>query len=96
MHRHPLSNCVDFIKAFNDSLAQLLTSIIKLFVRGDLNVDISHTNRTSTSSKYLDMIQSYGLVPLITKPTRVTETISAILDHTLTNDVHHCILPRII
>ena len=42
------------------------------------------------------MIQSYGLLPLITKPTRVTETTSTILDHMLTKDVHHCILPGII
>ena len=32
---------------------------------------------------------------MITKPTRVTETTSTILDHILTNDVHHCILPGI-
>ena len=42
------------------------------------------------------MIESYGLLPLITKLTRVTETTSTVLDHILTNDVHHCILPGII
>ena len=42
------------------------------------------------------MIQSYGLLPLITKPTRVTETTSTTLDHILTNDVHHCLLTGII
>ena len=74
----------------------MLTSNIKLFVLGDLNIDTSDTNRTSTASNYLNMIQSYGLLPLITKPTTVTETTSTILDHILTNDVHHCILPGII
>ena len=82
------------MEPFNNSLAQLLTSNIKLFVLGNLNIDILHTNRTSTASNYLNMIESYGLLPLITKPTRVSVTISAILDHRLTNDVHHCILPR--
>ena len=33
---------------------------------------------------------------MITKPTRVTETTSTILDHILTNDVHYCILRGII
>ena len=74
----------------------MLTSNVKLFVLGNLNIDISHTNTTSTGSNYLNIIESYGLLPLITKPTRVTETTSTILDHILTYDVHHCILPRII
>ena len=88
-YRHPSSNCANFTEAFNDSFAQLLTSNIELFVLGDLNIDISDTNRTSTASNYLNMIQSYGLLPLITKPTRVTETTSTVLDHILTNDIHH-------
>ena len=96
IYRHPSSNCANFIEAFNGSLAQLLTSNIKLFVLGDLNFDISGTNRTSIASNYLNIIQSYGLLPLITKPTRVTETTSTILDHILTINVHHCILPGII
>ena len=75
----------------------MLTSDIKLFVLGDLNIDISDTNGTPTVSNYLNMIQSYGLLPLITKPIRVfTETSSTIVNHILTNDVHHCILPGII
>ena len=56
IYRHPSSNCANFIEAFNDSLAQFLTSNIKLFVLGDLNIDISDTNRTSTASNYLNMI----------------------------------------
>ena len=65
IYRHPLSNFANFKEAFNDSLSQLLTSSIKLFVLGDLNIVISDTNRTSTASNYLNMIQSYGLLPLI-------------------------------
>ena len=84
------------MEAFNHSLAQLLTSNIKLCLLDDLNIEISHINRTSTASNYLNMIESYGRLPLITKPTRVTEATSTILDHILTNDVHHCIFPGII
>ena len=96
VYRHPSSYCANFIEDFNDSLAQLLTSNIKLFVLGDLNIDISHSNRTSTASNYFNMIKSYGLLPLITKPTRVTETTNTQLEHILTNGVHHFILPGII
>ena len=46
------------MEPFNDSLAQLLTSNIKLFVLGNLNIDILHTNRTSTARNYLNMIES--------------------------------------
>ena len=96
IYRHLSSNWVNFIEAFSDSLAPLFASNIKLFVRGNLNIDISQTNETSAASNYLNMIESHGLLPLITKPTRVNETISTILNYILTNDVHHCILPGII
>ena len=58
LYRLISSTCANFIEAFNHSVAQLLTSN-RLFLRGDLDIDILHTNGTSTASNYLNMIESY-------------------------------------
>ena len=38
------------------------------------------------------MLISYGALPLINKPTRITENSSSILDHIISNDINHPIL----
>ena len=45
--------------------------------------------------RYLNMLISYGAFPLITKPTRVTKNSSSIIDHIISNDIKHPILPGI-
>ena len=45
--------------------------------------------------RYLNMLISYGAFPLITKPTRVTKNSSSIIDHIISNDIKHYILPGI-
>ena len=37
------------------------------------------------TSEYLDMLFDLGLMPVITKPTRVTDHISSLIDHIYTN-----------
>ena len=41
------------------------------------------------------MLISYGTFPLIAKPTRVTQNSSSIIDHIISNDIKHPILPGI-
>ena len=43
--------------------------------------------------RYLNVLISYGAFPLITKATRVTKNSSSIIDHIISNDIKHPILP---
>ena len=42
------------------------------------------------------MLLSCGVLPLITKPTRVLDNSATIIDHILTNDYEHFIIPGIV
>ena len=42
------------------------------------------------------MLLSCGAFPLITKPTRIKDNLATIIDHTITNDYEHCIIPGIV
>ena len=42
------------------------------------------------------MLLSCGVLPLITKPTRASDSSATIIDHILTNDYEHSIIPSIV
>ena len=42
------------------------------------------------------MLLSCGAFPLITKPTRITDNSATIIDHIITYDYEHCIIPGIV
>ena len=61
-----------------------------------MNINLSMNNRTSVSTKDIDHLISTGSIPIITLPTRVTDTSSTIIDQIITNDTSHIIKPRVI
>ena len=63
---------------------------------GDLNINISANTKTGGSETYLDHLISSGSIPIITLPTRVTDTSSTLIDHIITNDTTHKIKPNVI
>ena len=44
----------------------------------------------------MQVVTSNGAFSLITKPTRVTDKTTTVIDHIITNDTAHSILPRVI
>ena len=55
-----------------------------MLVLGDINIDFLKYNDVQTS-EYLDMLFDLGFMPVITKPTRVTDHTSSLIDHIYTN-----------
>ena len=53
----------------------------KLIVTSDFNIDISLSGVNDNVNEYLNSHFQFGLHPLITLPTRVTDTSSTVLDH---------------
>lgn len=90
IYRHPKSSIKLFLEELNKNLEQMKNS--NLYIIGDINLDISE----NSSAEYIDMLASNGYFPLISVPTRVTDTSSTIIDHIITNDHNHCILPGVI
>ena len=77
-----------------------LEVIIKVFLVGDFNLNIKPLPDSKFpdrhASKYLDVLISNGYYPLFNVPTRVTDSSSTIIDHIVTNDHTHNILPGVI
>ena len=56
-----------------------------VFILGDTNVNINRDDRSNSAIDYLSMMTSNGLFPLVTKPTRVTDKSSTLIDHIFTS-----------
>ena len=94
VYRHPSSKIETFCEAFINTINLLSKKIF--YVLDDINIDISAKARTSSSTHCINSLISCGSVPIITIPTRVTDTSSTVIDHVITNDTSHCIRPGVI
>ena len=96
-HPNPSSNSIEtFSEALSNSIHKINNRKCTFYVLGDMNIDISANKRTSAATMYIDHLTSCGSVPIITKPTRVTEKTLTTIDHIITNDAAHVIQPGVI
>ena len=96
-HPNPSSNSIEtFSEALSNTMHKIINCKCTFYVFGDMNIDISANKRKPAASVYIDHLTSCGSVPIITKPTRVTDKTSTTIDHIITNDAAHVILPGVI
>ena len=97
IYRHPSSNDVKaFIEDLSICLKELNNSNSNFYIVSDLNINTSTFERTPIAKRFLNMLLSCCVLPLITKPTRASYNSATIIDHILTNDCEHFIIPGIV
>ena len=81
------------IDIFNDRLNDILNIIYRerkiCYFLGDLNIDLLKYEEHRPTSEFLDLIYSYNVFPLISKPTRITSNTATLIDHILTNNFQY-------
>ena len=97
IYRHPTKNIKGFTESLNNILSKMNKSHVNYFILGDLNIDTDKFAAASNySSDYLNMLTSNSVTSLITKPTRVTPSTAAIIDHVLSNENRLILTPLVI
>ena len=56
-----------------------------MFILGDMNIDFLKYSIHTNTEEYLDMLYLNNFTPVITKPTRITDHSSTLIDHIYTN-----------
>ena len=78
------------VEGFTDHLDELLSKISKekkrVILTGDANINLLKYSQHVPSASFLDMLLSYGMVPKITVPTRVTHSTATLIDHIFVNE----------
>ncbi|KAK2181419.1 hypothetical protein NP493_399g00014 [Ridgeia piscesae] len=58
-----------------------------MYICGDFNIDILKHNTHNYTRTFLDYTYSFGLYPLITKPSRITDITSTLINNIFTNEL---------
>ena len=85
IYRPPQGNLIHFMNEMQSILENPVLNGKSLFLMGDYNVNLLHCNENDHVDDFLNMLMSFSLLPLITKPTRVTETTSTLIDNIFSN-----------
>ena len=93
IYRHPTTNVQNFLDCLNLMLMKLNDTNKHFFILGDININTSPRQISSSGSDYINMLHSYGVASVIDKPPRITPSSATILDHILTNEDRFTIVP---
>ena len=78
------------INIFNDYLDEkmnLIKTEKKLsYYMGDFNINLLHADNHTPTNDFVETIFSHSVIPLITRPTRISNTSSTLIDNILTNN----------
>lgn len=85
IYRHPSANIEEFTSQFDELIKRFNQNKYQLYILGDMNIDFLKYNIHSQTNDYLDMLYSNNLLPIITKPTRLTSHTATLIDHIYTN-----------
>lgn len=78
------------LEAFIGSITGVLNTIKRehklAYIVGDFNLDLLKYNNHLPTSEFYDLMFSYSFLPVITKPTRVTDSSATLIDNIFIND----------
>ena len=79
------------IQNFNTHLQSILENISNLhipcYILGDTNINLLNHSTHSDTGNYIEIIYSNAFIPLINRPTRVTDHSASLIDHCFTNNL---------
>ena len=76
-----------FVREYSNTLSFLSTRHRSAYICGDFNIDLLQININQLYSEFFDTVISSGFIPMITLPTRISETgnRSTLIDNIFTN-----------
>ena len=89
IYRPPESNIDNFLQYFNGVLDSLNRENKCVYLMGDYNLNLLNTQRHKLTADFVETVFSYSYIPLINKPTRVTDNSATLIDNILCNDIQN-------
>jgi endonuclease/exonuclease/phosphatase family metal-dependent hydrolase len=85
VYRHPRSNTQAYIEHLDELLKHLNQLKHQVIILGDINIDFLRYATHQSTERYLDMLYTNNFIPIITKPTRITDHTKTLIDHIYIN-----------
>jgi endonuclease/exonuclease/phosphatase family metal-dependent hydrolase len=84
---HPTLSQKDQFEQFLELLTNLINELQNLYsdiyIMGDLNIDVLKYESVSSVQDYVDLLFSFGLLQIITRPTRCAQNTATLIDHAI-------------
>ena len=88
IYRHPSAGMDEFTVKLEELLKESNLNKYDAYIMGDMNIDLLKHHTHQQTGQYVDMLYSYDLLPVITKPTRITSHTATLTDHIYTNTIN--------
>ena len=76
-----------FSKSMIDIMDNINSEHRNCIIMGDMNIDILKYSKHEKTNDYVDNLFACGFMPVITKPTRVTDHSATLIDHIYINNI---------
>ena len=87
IYRHPHNNFKECFQYLEMCLSKLNKENKEIFLAGDFNFDLLKTQTDTNTQCFYDLMCSYGTLPQIIQPTRVTPNTATIIFNIFTNNI---------
>ena len=95
-----IEDLMTFIGEFSSFLRDVHSRYNKAYICGDMNINLLKINENPSYNLFYENLTAHSFMPLITLPTRLSDTCDTLIDNIFTNnsDHHHtnCILTRVV
>ena len=91
IYRPPNTDTDVFINTLNTFIEKIKPENNYCYLLGYYNINILNYATQSATANFVDSLFSYGFLPLISRPTRVTTSFATLIDNIFTNKFNHSI-----
>ena len=92
IYRHPHDNFNEFFQYLESCLSQVMKENKELYICGDFKFDLLKINTDHYTQHFFNLLCSYGFLPHIRQPTRVTDNTASVIDNIFSNNIHDNII----
>lgn len=88
IYRPPGSDVNSFIENINTLLGVIAYEVKLCYLMGDYNLDLLKYGQHGSTTEFVDNLYSNAILPLINRPTRITQNTASVIDNIFTNDIN--------
>ena len=85
--RHPHNNHKNFFQYLESCFGKLAKENKELYICDDFNYDLIKMDTDHTTQNFFNLLCSYGFLPHIIQPTRLTENTATCIDNIFSNNI---------
>ena len=87
IYRHPHYNFEEFFKYLENCLEKIAKENKEVYICGDFNFDLLKIDSDSHTQNFFNLLCSYGFLPHVLQPTRVTGSSATVIDNIFSNNI---------